>query len=469
MAYTDFYVQSAGNNANSGSSPTNTIAWQNASVAWTGGSGGGGNNTFVVTDATASAISVGDYINIGGGWVSQVTGVSNVGSVYTVVMSTTVAWGTEPATNASIGAVDGGSFANITGTIFTGSTTVPSSTRINIQAATYTTGANLNIQLKGTTTAPVWFRGYNTTPGDLDNGSTSLAYPLLSLGATFIFNMLGGYVLWSGLSFSGNRSGAAVGSSTASPIRIRHCQFANTSSNSAATAFSAGVAVTTLVNCSFTTPSTANAIVSVSAGTEFINCYFTGASSGSTQVGIASGTTAAGLIMAGCTVTGTGSYGVNCTSTTGPVQIINCTFNACGGDSIRFTTAMPGTGVLTMIAGCAFFKSGGYDINNSTGTNTANVELAGNLSYSPTSGHLNGFGDWAELNALVDSSDPRKSATDLHLIPTSNGAGAGLPQQWEGQTAGLASTPDVGAWQRLAGGSSGPIAQITGTRANVVF
>ena len=98
-AYTSFYIQSGGANANSGSTNSNSPVWSNT-VSWTGGVGGGGNDTFVVTDAAASVIAVGDWINIGGSWVSQVTGVSNVGSVYTIVMSTTAAYGTEPATNA---------------------------------------------------------------------------------------------------------------------------------------------------------------------------------------------------------------------------------------------------------------------------------------------------------------------------------------------------------------------------------
>jgi hypothetical protein len=56
--------------------------------------------------------------------------------------------------------------------------------------------------------------------------------------------------------------------------------------------------------------------------------------------------------------------------------------------------------------------------------------------------------------AFVDTNDPRVSATDFHLLATSLGAGAGIPGQWEGRTAGLTSTPDVGAWQRAVGGTS---------------
>ena len=38
-----------------------------------------------------------------------------------------------------------------------------------------------------------------------------------------------------------------------------------------------------------------------------------------------------------------------------------------------------------------------------------------------------------------------------------------MPGQWEDQTAGLTSSPDVGAWQNAGGGGSGGGANLLGT------
>jgi hypothetical protein len=102
----------------------------------------------------------------------------------------------------------------------------------------------------------------------------------------------------------------------------------------------------------------------------------------------------------------------------------------------------------------------GYDIDNASGTNTAFPTLANNDSYNPASGHLNGFGDLFELNPLTEGSNPFVSSTNLALVSSAAGANAGLPGQWEAQTAGLGGFPDIGAWGRknaTAGPSNLPI------------
>ncbi len=146
-----------------------------------------------------------------------------------------------------------------------------------------------------------------------------------------------------------------------------------------------------------------------------------------------------------CTFTGLGGRGIYASSTVS-VVVTDCTFKSCALDSLYFSS-LPGDG---LVANNYFAQSGGFDIDNASGANTSSIGLFNNVSYSPTSGHLSGFGDWTEANALVDSSSPFVSSTDLHLIPSSAGANAGLPGQWENLTAGLTSMPDVGAWQRQA-------------------
>jgi hypothetical protein len=449
-AYTDFYVQSGGSNANSGST-TGAVIWSNASTSWVGA----GTSTLTVTDAAASAVSLNDYINVGGGWISQVTNVNATGApTYVFTLGGTVGWGTEPGTNASIAATDGGPWASLAFSVFTVATIVPSSTRVNIKQATYTLAGAINSQLAGSTTVPLWFRGYNTTPGDLDNGSTTLSYPLFTGGAN-LYTANGAYSIYSGMSFTASRSGNTV-STSGQPIRYFCCQFASTSANSAAAAFGTGGS-TQAYHCSFTTPSTANQVVSSATTAYFEYCFFSGAGSGATQVGIVS---TGGIYLAYCTFNSTGSYALT-QAAASVMQIDFCTFNQCGVggtvDAIKFLTSIPTIG--SRVTNSYFYKSGGYDINYSLGTATGNVRMRRNCSNQPATGHMTGFGDWWEdgatsagAAALSESlTPPFVSTTDLHLLPSSVGYGAADPGQWEGQTSGLTSNPSVGAWQYAGG------------------
>jgi hypothetical protein len=304
-------------------------------------------------------------------------------------------------------------------------------------------GAGLTFGLKGLTTLPMWLRGYSVTPGDLDTGSATLTYPLLTCGAN-TFTVSSNFILVSGLSFTGSKAGN-VFSVTGTTPKIAYCRFAGTGA-SASTVAATGSGFWS--HCSYTAASTVNAITTI-AGFVY-DSYFAGFGSGSTQVGMA---TTTGTVLDHCTFYQCGSHGVTFTST-GTFTCDFCTFYQCGGDSIRFNTSIPATG--SSVTNSYFYQSGNsagtfYDINYNIATVTGNVFLQRNVSNSPSgSSHLNGFGDWTENGALSESINPFVSSTDLHLISTSVGKSAALPQQWENQAAGITSSPDVGAWQTLS-------------------
>ena len=467
MAWQQFFIQSGGNNAYSGTlsvgQSTPALVWNNT-VSWVGGTGGGGNNQFTVTDSAASAIQVGDFINIGGTYVTLVTNISNVGSAYTVVCSTTTAWGTEPATNASIAAYDGGAWLSLAQGILTGSTTVPQSTMVCVKnSVTFT--STVTVALKGATTAPVWFRGYNTSIGDLDAVSATLAYPTMTMntnGASMTFS--GGNTLITGLAFTssaGSNNNTNTVASTGASNRFDNCIFIN--QGTTARPFQVSSNSCTCTQCYFACTQSGSTLklINISSGMSlYLNgCYLDATYNPGALASVSNGT----LVMMDCTIIGSTSYAVQIN---GPFSITNCTFKGSSSDAIQIATA-PSTSVLSQIINCAFFNAGRYDINNSSGTNTIQVYLRGNLSYNPTSGHLNGFGDWQEMGtspapaspnaAFVDSSQPYVSSTDLHLVASSAGANASLPGIWPQATyvsPPLQSTPDVGAWQRVAGGGA---------------
>src|SRR3954470_24403874 len=83
--------------------------------------------------------------------------------------------GGDGTTNATSGAnAAWASFsAAITG-IGAGPASVP--TRINVKAGTYpSAGSILTFNTAGATTAPVWWRGYKTTPGDQDSNNVAVS------------------------------------------------------------------------------------------------------------------------------------------------------------------------------------------------------------------------------------------------------------------------------------------------------
>jgi hypothetical protein len=457
MAYQPFYIQSGGSNANAGTT-TGSPVWSNTSaVVWVGTT----TSTLTVTDSAASAVQVGDFINVGGTYVSKVTSINAIGApTYVFTLSASSAsWGTEPSgqTYSSSGTVvDGGAWADLTQGILTGATTVPQSTKVNIKAATYSYSGNTVVSLLGTTTKPLVYAGYNTTPGDLDNGSAVLSYPVCSMGAHYL-DFAGSFATISALSVTGSSSTTATLYGATSPangfIRFRHCRAVNTSTASGAAAFGAEL-WTTATQCYFAmTTASSTGVVVIPGGTlgyELIGCYIDGSLSSGVTI------TTSTCVVRDCTIlTGT-SYGLEIQGTSGAILIDRNTFigKTGGGDFIHIT-ALVSNGDLESITNNYFYNCGGYDINNATGTNTCIIEIANNVHNNPASGQLNGFGDFTELNPLTESINPFVSSTDLHLIASSNGASAGLPGQWENLTAGLQSTPDVGAWQRNAssGGS----------------
>lgn len=455
MAFQDFYMQTGGSNANSGSTNGTTPVWGNtSSVVWVGTT----TSTLTVTDSSASAVQVGDLINVGGSYVSAVTGINATGApTYVFTLSAAASsWGTEPAgqTYSSSGTVvDGGCWASLAQGVLAGGATVPAGTRVNVKAGTYSPAGAVTVSLVGATTKPIWFRGFTSSPGDLDAAAfdSGVAYPLISNTGQTAFS--GAFTVVSRISFTGTPTTQTVLAS-GSPVRFVHCRFVNTNAAAGSYAF-ANNAACTLFCCYFKATATASYVVQPQADCELVGCYVDGPNSGSLTTGVFS--SSGRFVAIKNTFNLCPLYGLRLSG--GSVIIVNQnTFNGCYADSVRVDATLGNQ--LVSFADNTFFNSGqtsgaGYDVNNSTGTNSAVGVIYGNLSYNAKTGRINGFGDYPEFNALSDSSDPRTSSTDFHLVSTSNGYGAGIPGQWEDLTGGVKSTPSPGAWQSASAGGGG--------------
>ena len=451
MAFTNFYIQSGASDLNAGS--TTAAA---ASLTYAGGTFVRATGVFTVASGNpvADGVVVDDWISIyttAGATTTTFVGKCTARTATTITVSTTVVMGLATSVSEAAGATTakvGGAWASeiVLAATGLGTFTVPASTKVNIKQATYTIVASRTISMAGTTAFPIWFSGYNTTPGDLDADITnSLAKPIFAFDAGLLFNSTGEYQIWSSLSVTGNRSGA-FWQVTQSTVQILRCRSENTSSNAAAYAFDASGCF--VAYCWFKTPITAttNGVIEISLTTHFLGSVFEGGG----KAGVNMATQPCQFRQ--CIFLNNTGHGI--LATTGGIVAMECTFKSPTGDGIRWS-GTPSAATVAKVTGCLFVQCGGYGINNASGANSANVHRACNDFYLNTSGDENGFGDSPAFFGQTDSSQVVTSATDMTPVVGSNARGKGFPSVFEGGGAlGSQSNPgqNIGAVHEAAGG-----------------
>jgi hypothetical protein len=133
------------------------------------------------------------------------------------------------------------------------------------------------------------------------------------------------------------------------------------------------------------------------------------------------------------------------------IHVLGCTISGSGSDGVEFVVIPAG---LAVIADTIISGSGGYGINNSTGTNTNIIYRSHNDFYSNTSGNENGFGDSPSFAEQSESSSPFTNAAggDFSLTTTALARAAAIPGAFE--NLGTTSYASIGAWQAAAGGGT---------------
>lgn len=435
MAFTNFYLDSGGNDANAGSV-------RNAAASVTSTNGNWSTVTNIFTPAGGgtpfSGVAAGEYasIYIDGAtvavYVAKIATVNSGGA--TITLDGTIKYGTAPVTSATARSCKvGGSWLTEQPLAAGGlaGTTVPQSTKINIQRS-LTMAATRTISMIGTTLLPLWFSGYNTNPDDLDGDTTNtLAKPVWTIGDTFQFTASGAHQKWSGISFTGNRtSGLVVFSGTnqeAWRIRIENI-------NSNANAFALTAGTTFFYYCWFKAPTTAT-----TTGT--VNC-----NSGTAR-------------FVGCVSVGGGIAGFNCSTvsphfvhcigldntgagwlvSTGAPHLYYCTVRNASADGIKWT-GTPGAAAIILGSLFAICPTGG--INNASGTNTNLIQVVACDFYSCGT-NIIGIGDSPALFGQTDSADPTTSATNVTPVASANARSHGFPGIFENQS--YSSFQDIGA------------------------
>lgn len=368
-------------------------------------------------------------------FVSKITAV-DAGGTYIEVSKTANKLGTAPTAGATgrsckVGGA-WGDFAALVSSLFTAQT-VDQSTRINIKAGTYSNGNNNRIlNLTGTATNPVWYRGYNTTPGDLDDYS-SLTKPVISCsGNSSQYYVNRSYNTLTGLDFTGNAAAAIV--ILNDQVTLHRCRVTNTNANSASVALSILNPYCTLTFCRFVSTSSANVVSLTGNQAVFIyGCVFTGGIAGILNPGNGSS-----FIVVKCVFRSLSGSGISCSNVTAmPVMFVqDCTFYGCGSDAINI--AGPATTNRAWIINCNFWSITGYGINAAGGTQ-GYIFRAGNDFGSCSSGAENGFGDspgapgvsGASFGSQNETSNPWTSTTDMTPRVDSLAHQMALPRTFE--------------------------------------
>lgn len=338
------------------------------------------------------------------------------------------------------GTTDANSGANGAWTLAEAIAAYAAGQRINVRGdvGTYAnTTTSRTFATAGTTIAPVWWRGFNSTPGDLDNDPVT-AKPLLTF-TTGQFIASATQQIFSSLSLLGTANTSSLLVVTGGGCKFDRLRVENQGTNANSRAVNnLTTSANTFTRCWFKSASTANEVVLSSVGLTCQGCTLTGGGNGIA----ASSALTVGL----CTFVDLGSNGIT-TSTASTLFVQGCSFWSCGMDGIELAV-VAATTLPAMISNCIFAENAGYGINNSTGANTNNIMRLHNLFYSNSSGTENGFGDSPSLAEQIDVVSPFGAASTgyLNVADNSNAKRNGLPGLFENQL--YTSYLDIGAVQR---------------------
>jgi hypothetical protein len=466
MAWSDFYMQTTGSDLNAGSTNADAAVYTSTAGNWDGTS------VFTPTDNSipANSVNVGDWCSIyptgntATPYVAQVTAVG-AGSNGTITLSTTLKFGSAPTNNSgSRNAKTGGAWASLAmlasgNALNTG--TVTQSTRINVKAGTYanTTTAR-TFGMAGAATTPLLYRGYKTSIGDQVSSVSGVAgtdIPTFT-STTGQFTSSGGNAWFQNIDVNGAVTGSGgLWSNTGSNNSFHHCRFTNTASNANSSAFqctSTGNAVF-LLQCYFsaTTTATRSVYFNASVYNVLAGCYTKG---GAEAIESSSLPT----ILYKCILDSPGTDGFKPASS---FFMFECTIYAgsATGNGVNQTTVGGNGDVMVncYVEGFSAASKAGY--NNTSGTNTSTVRLAGNAWFNNTS-NTSGIQEtftWTD-NGTLSASGLASPSTDF--TPKNALWDIGTPGGFETFTV-FTSQTDVGAVDHLStGGPTGQIMRVTG-------
>jgi hypothetical protein len=466
MAWTDFYMQSTGNDLNAGSTNADSAVYTS-----TGGNFDG-TSVFTPTDGStpSSLVNVNDWVSLYNTGdtvtrcVAQVTAVG-AGVNGTITVSTTVKFGTVPTSNSGSRALKaGGAWASLA---MTGSSaalntgTAPLSTRINVKAGTYAgTSTSRTWGLAGSATVGLWVRGYKTSIGDQDTNNLAVAgtdIPSFTFTTgQLTFGSL--HVTFSNIDITGAAvagSGQCILNASGGILTFYGCRFTCTgaNANSAAFTISSGGNVNLFLRCWFKATSSATQVVN-NAGTYdvFRNCTITGG-------GIGINNTTLPCTIAYCVFDSQGSDAVK---TSSQLYMTNCSVYNPTGNGVNISTISSSGAIITNCYFDSCSQAGKAGINNTSGANGDLIKCIANAFFNCTANISNVTESlfFFDNGTLASSAFQTPGSQDFSIKVI--GQAIGNPSGFE--TVSLyKGYEDVGACQHLAtGGPTGQILRVVG-------
>ncbi len=366
-----------------------------------------------------------------------------------------MAWSEKYVSVAGAGAHDGTTEANAW-TFAEAIAAYAAGDRVNVKAGTYALGAgDAAFATAGTTTAPVWFRGYNTAIGDID-ANNALTKPLFTFTGGGRWKGDQPFHTFQNFDMTGDQAIFALARVSDQNCRFIRCRINCTAASSDGRALLINGTNTVCEACEFVATSSAH-IASVQAATTFIGCVFKG---GSRAIDVQATT----LVCWACVFRDTGGDCINSANgSSDRVWFLGNTVYSPGSDGVEFA-AIPGNGI---VVGNIFDSAAAYGVNNSSGANTATIFRSHNLFHASGTANENGMGDSPSHFEQTDSGTPFTNAAggDLSVLSTSNAKANGPPKGFENES--YTSYLDIGAVQReepaaAGGGLLRPVGQSGG-------
>ena len=316
--------------------------------------------------------------------------------------------------------------------------------RVNIKAGTYSVSSPLFCNPALTTDNPLWWRGYKTSIGDLDNKFTGdlvdgTDIPVFEITSNNNYIILDAqYHMMSGLCFKKKSTDAYPAFYDRRGFTwAKNCRFvieaaSSVHANAKVISRNSGAIHLTYLNCEFKSNQAMNICVDNYTASFYSHCLFDASSANYHLSGSGHGNDIQDCIFKGSTVACI--YLSNART-----KIQNNTFVDVGDDAIAFTGANP------MVCNNYFHSVTGFCVSNKNASGTNDILLANNAFYNSANKFEN-MADANEFDAIADSSDKfvDKAAGDYSLQFTSNAYSAGNGGFW---SLGSTDHADIGAIQ----------------------
>lgn len=339
------------------------------------------------------------------------------------------------------GTTDANSGANGSWTIGQAITNAAAGIRINVKNGTYSSSVLHSFAVAGTSASPIWWRGFNSTIGDLDGVADSTNFPYFSYTSNGYFGMTAEYNWFENLRITSSTATAARGTfylAGGSGI-VKNCKirYTGTTTVNAAIVGTGASDTSYIIGCHIESTYNASGHVTVTMPSNgrwtMVRCYVKG---GYDCLRLDQGGIVYGNIFDSparhCII-------IDASETSTIVQ--NTFYNAASSGIAIFS---PDTAGGILIAGNVFHTMGARGITSTDVHPCAIVDR--NVYYNCTSGNTNNLYQDEEFHAVTASSSPLVDPSNGDFTPQGEAIGAGSGNRWLGLP-DLVGYRDAGAIQ----------------------